>query len=491
MSKPNETQIAWLKTLAGMGGGGGSVALLTAAQESQFHAGPIGAALGNQTTLTATPAPGSLKLAGGGQPTGAAFVPDLEISGGPKRELAVGGKFTLNLRIRNWAKRPKGTTFDWTVNSSDVIDFDLERVDGEGTITVTGMKPGRDVMKVEVKVKDGGTYKFTDTLFVVYPTAKDASTFVPELEVPRASKQQIAIGGEATVHLNVRNWDKRPKGTILDWTLRSSGEAADFVLDHKGGEGASTLTLKGLKPSQGVAKVEVKVKGGGTYAFSDIAFTVADEGGFGSVIDVEQDMRNILQDWKSATADGIQQFATNALSARLDKLESGSANSFLASLVGNTIWAAAAFSTGGIAFAIGMGGIAVAAAPTVPEERKSFIPTIQQGMVDHIYEIYDQLDKSLRKRAQALADSQPGMSRFEALATFVTASFKKGFYTIDPKNTKIPTLNKSAIRNLYEHEATQKLDEAIKADEARKKAEKDKKTMEYYKRHARRGIGEV
>jgi hypothetical protein len=191
--------------------------------------------------------------------------------------------------------------------------------------------------------------------------------------------------------------------------------------------------------------------------------TSADGGGSADVTNLEQDMRDILEQWKEAAKDGVSQFVTNTMSARLDSLESGSWTTFISSLIGNTIWAAAAFAPTGLgqavlAFRISMVGIGVAAAPTVPKASKSTLPKIQELGVDYINNIFDQLNEQLRDKATALLKQYPGITRYRALAEFIKASFGPGLYTIPTDRRLIPRLNKSAIRNQFERIATERLD---------------------------------
>lgn len=498
MGKPSETQRKWLEALGAMGRGDGVLAALLAEPPVDAHAGPISTAMGEQSVPQAGGAQGTLKLPGG-KPAANWFVPKLEITGGPKRELAIAGKLTVELKVRNWDKRPKGTQLNWSATGErKAIDFEFEKFDGEATLTVTGLAAGKGVVKVEVKVVGGGTYKFPDVVFTVFPTAKGANTFVPQLDAPRTVNHEIAVGEKVSLYLKVGNWDKRPKGTVLTWEARTSGKAVDIELEHREGEG--TITVKGLEVSKGVVKASVTVQGGGTYAFWDTEFNVindpdphrsVDKGGLADITNLEQDMRNIVQDWRSAAHIGISQFVTNELSKRIDKLESGSTKNFLFALLGNVVWAGACFTTGGAAFAISLTGITIGAAPTVPEKSKSFIPDIQKMMENYIDGIASQWDNGLRTKAKALLDKNPGITRFHALNEFVAVSFKAPFIKLNSRHTTIPSLNKPAMRDVYQRDATQALDSAIKEDEARKAAEKAKKDWEKLKRDSRRRPGEV
>jgi hypothetical protein len=182
-------------------------------------------------------------------------------------------------------------------------------------------------------------------------------------------------------------------------------------------------------------------------------------GGIADVTNLEQDMRDVLIDWREAAIQGVNLFATTALSSRIDALESGSWTAFITAMIGNTVWAAAAFTpVGAPAFAVSMAGVIVAASPTIPSRSKSAIPQVQKLMGDYIYSVYDQLNVNLRKKAQLLIKEYPGITRYRALRKFIEESFKPDYYKIAENDETIPTLEKSAIRDKYEKLAADSLD---------------------------------
>ena len=178
-------------------------------------------------------------------------------------------------------------------------------------------------------------------------------------------------------------------------------------------------------------------------------------------------MREILQDWRTAATDGVNLFTTTVLSQRIDDLESGSWTTFIGGLIGNTIWAAAAFTTGGAAFAVSMVGISVAAAPTLPGEGKNLIPAVQKAMQDHVYALYAALDRTLHRKAKNLIDSLPGIGRYHAIARFVQASVKPELFSDDGKYTTIPTLALDRIRDLYVERAKAAFDQFVQLEKDR------------------------
>lgn len=234
---------------------------------------------------------------------------------------------------------------------------------------------------------------------------------------------------------------------------RTTGKHGPFThgdfhrLQQAAGNNAVMRMLEGVEPVQR----DAVSKGTGQ--------SPNDEGGPADVTTLETDLRQILQQWQDGAKDGVSQFVTNSLSSRLDDLESGSWETFLAGLLGNTVWAATTFrAAGSVTFAISMAGILIAAYPTTPKKSKSAIPEIQQIAVDYINGIYKQVNTQLRGKASTLLAQHPGATRYRAIAAIVRNSFASETYEIDTTYSVIPTLEKGAIRDRFVNMATQRLD---------------------------------
>jgi hypothetical protein len=198
---------------------------------------------------------------------------------------------------------------------------------------------------------------------------------------------------------------------------------------------------------------------------------IADDAG-----DLERDLRDILQNWSDAAIDGVGLFTTTVLSKRIDDLESGSWTSFFASLIGNIMWAAAAFVPAGgavLAFRISVTGIGVAALPTIPSVSKNTLPELQKLMQEYVYSFYNEWDRQLNDKARNLIESHPGIGRYRAIAIFV-GSFKPEFSNIDETYATIPTLAKAHIRDAYFNFAEAEFDRqaALQREEARRRRQK-------------------
>jgi hypothetical protein len=444
-------------------------------------------------------------------PTGGGFVPDLEIPSAPKLVIDVNETVILKLKISNWNRAPKGIKVSWGESTSgDAVDIESEHHDGEGSVKVTGLVAGEGTVRAEVKIGEGDagrSYRFADTVFAV--RGVPASAFVPDLEIPSAPRLLLGVGQSVPLKFKIRNWGALPKGTGIEWRLSANGDAVKLTDDSKGGE--ATVTVTAANTGEATVKAEVRIGSGGapSYRFADTVFVVKeasqvvdpdnpdpdsspDQGGIASVTDLEQDMRTFLVEWKTAATDGVTEFITSALNQRINDLASGSTKNFLLSLLGNMIWAAACFASGGTAFAISVVGVGIGAIPSVPSKvDETFIPDIQKAMIGQIDAIFDHENTALRTKAQALLKSEPGITRFHALALFVEASFQYKYISVDATFTTIPKLNAGAMTATYAALAKQELDKAIAADKKRKQEIEDKRTMDYWKTHSRRQPGEV
>lgn len=193
--------------------------------------------------------------------------------------------------------------------------------------------------------------------------------------------------------------------------------------------------------------------------------------------DLERDLRDLLQNWSDAAIDGVSLFTTTVLSKRIDDLESGSWTSFFASLIGNMMWAAAAFAPTGaavLAFRISVTGIGVAALPTIPSVSKSTIPELQKMMQEYVYNLYNECDRQLNDKASNLVASHPGIGRYRAIAIFVKGSFRPEFSNVDEKYATIPTLIKASIRDAYFNYAEAEFDRLVASQKAENKRRKQK-----------------
>jgi hypothetical protein len=178
-----------------------------------------------------------------------------------------------------------------------------------------------------------------------------------------------------------------------------------------------------------------------------------DQGGVADLTDLEQDMRDILINWKQAAITGVTLFATTELSRRIDEQESGSWENYLTSLLGNTIWAATAFLSAGSGtiFGVSMAGVLIGSVPSIPSKQQSVFPEVHEKMINYMQSIYDQLNSLLRNKAVLLIENNPGITRYRAMTIFVQESFKPGLYRFDPTYKMPPTLNKQAITRIYKN----------------------------------------
>jgi hypothetical protein len=180
-------------------------------------------------------------------------------------------------------------------------------------------------------------------------------------------------------------------------------------------------------------------------------FLQEDEGD-GKESQVVDEMGELLQDWHRGAMQGIALFATWALESKIDELSSGSWRDFLVTLLGNTVWAAAAFSPPGeaaLAFAISMAGIAVGSAPSIPKDVKGNVAKIQNFMYDYINKVYQQARKKRATMAKSLLRAYPTESVVSLMNKWVEASFVAAVRTVDSKGNTEPSIDLSATKDRF------------------------------------------
>jgi hypothetical protein len=153
------------------------------------------------------------------------------------------------------------------------------------------------------------------------------------------------------------------------------------------------------------------------------------------VTDLRQDMERQVDNWKEACRVGISEFVHAELSSQIDALSEGNWKNFFQALVGNTVWAAAAFVPAGRpAFALSMAGIAIASAPTVPQKgtSKGALARIEDQLHTYIEKVHEKLNKQLPTSAAKLLIQHPEVSLEEGLKLFLEASFKPSMIKHNP-----------------------------------------------------------
>jgi hypothetical protein len=148
-------------------------------------------------------------------------------------------------------------------------------------------------------------------------------------------------------------------------------------------------------------------------------------------------MGEALDHWKGQAFWGIQNFVNEELEKRIDKLRSAglSTKSFLQSLAGNVIWAAACFIPGSqlAQFVVSMAGIAVAAGASPPSTSDPADKGAVSGMAEAVQGYLDRIEDELRgpkdsrllEEAKRLVLFNDGLTQAELLERFLTQSFDK------------------------------------------------------------------
>ena len=300
--------------------------------------------------------------------------------------------------------------------------------------------------------------------------------FQPQVEVLGESFMVpvlVPIGEEVSLQIKISNWAVAPNDLQLAWSTPVTTAKARATIE---GEGDSALlSVQGVAPSTGIVRVRLTTTFAGVTLPFDIPAIVVlvtpgegpddsvqskDQGGSATVTDLEQDMGILMGPWLTAAGTGVTQFSANALSDEIDDLTSGSMESFLDGLVGNTMWAATCFFPGAGAlrvFAVSMAGIAAAAVPSIPHASKSHIPEVQQAMNRYLFDVFGKLTPRFRATAQRIVDAHPSITRYQALNLFAKASLAAGTVHIDPSFQTKPRLDLQVIANKMEAMATQQL----------------------------------
>jgi hypothetical protein len=171
---------------------------------------------------------------------------------------------------------------------------------------------------------------------------------------------------------------------------------------------------------------------------------------------LERDLRDFMVDWRDAAKTGVENFTTGALASRIEELESGSVDSFVKGIAGNTLWALTCFIPGsGIAvklliFGVSEAGVALAAQPSIPlQKSESNVLRIAKLMQGKIFQLYERIN--FAELAKERVDLQIGVSRFEAINSFVASNFRKGLFTL--RSDDVPKAAGDAIAAEFEKEA--------------------------------------
>lgn len=170
---------------------------------------------------------------------------------------------------------------------------------------------------------------------------------------------------------------------------------------------------------------------------------------------LEQDMRDTLQDWSIGCRDGIHLFVHQTLERQINQLSRGSLSSFLLMFAGSTIWAAAAFVPEGMAvaaFAVSMTGVSIGLSPSVASlarDDDTALTQVEEILVEKLNEIYRELNRSLPDKAQTLLQEYPGVSRYRALWLFISESFGRDAATAPNGYIERPMVLQEKLRDRW------------------------------------------
>jgi hypothetical protein len=318
-------------------------------------------------------------------------------------------------------------------------------------------------------------------LFAKKPAAAPAPPPTANLTVtPIASIAERTLERRAVDGTNVADTDRLRLGEKLIVRLRLDNVEPDqlersgsmTVTDLLTQDGRATVeasnvivfVFRAVKPGNEKAKITV-TPAGTTEVETEVRVHVEaaleNQGGKVVSADLEHDMHDILKDWQTGALEGVGQFVTNALTARIDKIESGSWDTFMKGLIGNVVWAAAVFLPGAevAAFALSLAGIALGAEPGIPRPKSDdAIPKVQRMYVTYINTYFNGLVEQVGSKAAALVDAHPTWTRYHAVAEMVRTTFKPDVIHVDEYYARIPQIDQTAVANHYEKFATDRLE---------------------------------
>lgn len=162
-------------------------------------------------------------------------------------------------------------------------------------------------------------------------------------------------------------------------------------------------------------------------------------------------MDDVISSWKEESRWGVQNFVNAELEGKIDEVRSSglSAGSFLMSLTGNILWAAACFTTGGAAFGISLLGIAIAAAGSPPGDKKLADKGAISAMAEQVQGYLDTFESGLKedaaKKVHDLVLFNQELDQVALLERFLTSSFDSGVLKRGPEG-RLTRLDPGAVR---------------------------------------------
>jgi hypothetical protein len=172
---------------------------------------------------------------------------------------------------------------------------------------------------------------------------------------------------------------------------------------------------------------------------------------------IKRMMKEVVKSWKEESRWGVQNFVNAELEAKIDDVRSSglTASSFLLSLAGNLIWAAACFTTGGAAFGISVLGIGIAASGSLPGDKKLSDRGAIAAMAKEVQNYLDQCETGLKaaidQRAHELVLFNQDLGQSELLELFIKNSFRPEVLAAGPDG-RLTELNPSAVREAQQQE---------------------------------------
>jgi Domain of unknown function (DUF4157) len=163
---------------------------------------------------------------------------------------------------------------------------------------------------------------------------------------------------------------------------------------------------------------------------------------------LEGDLARVIDSWLEGSRQGVGQFVDGVLAKQIDQVESGSVKEFLTVMIGGTVWSAAAFATGGLAFGVSMAGMSIQASTSWPSNSKTKdnLDAVRSLLEIRIEGIHDGLNRHIGNAARKLLKDDPAVSRYRAIGQFLMSNFQPDAIDVPNNYAYLPMIDQTGVR---------------------------------------------
>lgn len=165
-----------------------------------------------------------------------------------------------------------------------------------------------------------------------------------------------------------------------------------------------------------------------------------------------------IENWRRAAGEGKQAFVNSDLSSLIAD-QSLDTTAFLSALIGNVVWAAACFTTGGAAFAISLAGIGIGAAGAggTIKPRDTSLESVDKEMNGYLNAVRDHLLGQVTPSCSKVVEENPDFGVNQALGMIMNASLKSGFLAALENPPWMSEINDGAVSASIQQTASDRL----------------------------------